>query len=191
MEYIEHSESITGYRVKVMPRGAFTVKGYTLIVAPQADALIPAFWREVEADGRLARLRSASLVSPWVLVLGSWDPECPRQGQRYTICIEETGQTDFRRLAGEHSLFSKEIGASSWMIFEMTQQRYETDFWKDNPYQMMKKLGYRFHAGDLSVGLHFDAYPPDFDAARNPAMAFWITVAKSDIRRDAVHGAAR
>ena len=34
MEYLEHSESITGYRVKVMRRGAFTVKGYTLIVPP-------------------------------------------------------------------------------------------------------------------------------------------------------------
>lgn len=188
MQYIEHSESLTSYRVKSMRRTAFRVTGYTLIVPPQSDEIIPKFWREVTSDGRLSQLANASAVRPWILGLGSWDPECEKHGQRYTICIEETEHTDFTLIAREHRLFTKEIGASDWMCFEMTQRRYDEAFWNDNPYAMMKKLRYRFHAGDLSVGLHFDAYPPDFDAATNPAIEFWITVAKSDIHRAAAHG---
>jgi len=32
--------------------------------------------------------------------------------------------------------------------------------------------------GDFSVGLHFDAFPPDYDPKNNLAMEFWITVKK-------------
>jgi hypothetical protein len=43
---------------------------------------------------------------------------------------------------------------------------------------MMKKLGYQFHVGDFSMGLHFDVYPPGYDPETNPALEFWITVKK-------------
>jgi len=104
-----------------------------------------------------------------------------RGGQRYTICIEETEHTDFTNLSKEYALFTKEIGASDWMCFEMTEKVYGERFWRDNPYRMMTKLGYQFHTreGDYGVGLHFDAYPPDnYGPEGNPAMEFWITVVK-------------
>jgi hypothetical protein len=41
---------------------------------------------------------------------------------------------------------------------------------------MLRKLGYRFH---LRVGVHFDAFPPDFDKGTNPAVELWISVAKA------------
>lgn len=50
--------------------------------------------------------------------------------------------------------------------------------WKDNPYKMMQPLGYQFHTGDFSLGLHFDAYPPDYDVELKPEFEFWITVVK-------------
>jgi hypothetical protein len=164
MEYIEHSETITGYRVKLMCRAAFRVTGYTLIVPPHEDERVAQFWRDVTADGRLEQLRNASTVRPWLLGLGSWDAECERYGQRYTICIEQTACTDFTSLARAHRLFTKEIGASEWLCFEMTRAKYDERFWQDNPYRMMKRLGYKFYARGDSVGLHFDAYPPDYGA---------------------------
>jgi hypothetical protein len=48
-------------------------------------------------------------------------------------------------------------------------------FWKDDPYKMLRTLGYRFH---FRVGVHFDASPPDHDEKDNPGMEFWISVAK-------------
>jgi len=178
MEYLEHSEEIVGYKVCIMQKPAFKVTGYTLLVPPQLDEMIPQFWSQVTNDGRLELLKNASSTRPWVLGLGSWDPECGKKGQRYTICIEATEYTDFTSLAAKHPLFTKEIGASDWMCFQTAQQVYEGRFWKDDPYRMMKKLGYLFHASDLSLGLHFDAYPPDYDLVHHSAMEFWLTVRK-------------
>jgi len=177
MSYIERCEEITGYKVRVVRREAFRVVGYTLIVPPRSDKrTVARFWDDVEAHGRLAALAACSAEPPWVLGLGSWDPECQKGGQRYTVCNEETNQTDFTALAREQPLFTKDTGASDWMCFEMTHQKYGERFWDDDPYKMMGMLGYRFHKGNLSVGLHFDAYPPGFDEDRNPAMEFRITV---------------
>jgi len=183
LEYLEKSEEIIGYRVKIWKRDAFTVKGYTIIVppGPRGRTMPRELWKAVIADGRLDKLTKASSVRPWALGLGSWDPECEKGGQRYTVCIEETEHTDFTKLSREYDLFMKEIGASNWMCFEMTEKVYDERFWRDNPYRMMTKLGYQFHTreGDYSVGLHFDAYPPEnYGPEGNPAMEFWITVVK-------------
>jgi hypothetical protein len=179
MEYLERSEELTGYRVKIVPREAFRVTGYTLIVAPADDVAVPQFWSAVKADGRLAKLIAASSAPTWVLGLGSWDEACEKKGFRYTICIPETPFTDFAPLAQEQPLHSEEIGVSEWMCFEITtQERYFARFWKDDPYRMMKVLGYRFFAGNPGTGLHFDAYPPGYDPVRQPLLEFWITVTR-------------
>jgi predicted transcriptional regulator YdeE len=181
MQYLTNSESLTGYRVKVERRDAFIIVGYTLIVPPGAAGkrAVPQFWTDVIADGRLARLKQASPAPPWALGLGSWDPECPKHGFRYTICIEQTPDLDLAALS-DLPLFTKEIGASDWLRFETTYQSYEQRFWKDDPYKMLKALGYHFNMSGFSVGLHFDAYPPGFDTDKNPQMEFWITVIRPD-----------
>jgi hypothetical protein len=179
---IAGSEALIGYRVSVERRPAFSVTGYTLIVPPGRDELIADFWREVRTDGRLAALAAAAPEPPWLLGLGSWDPDCEPGGQRYTVCVEDVPGTDYRALIeayGPGALYAKQIGASEWLRFELTQAQLEARFWTDNPYKMMGALGYRFHMGapgDFSVGLHFDAYPPGYDPVRRPEMEFWITV---------------
>jgi predicted transcriptional regulator YdeE len=178
MDYIEDSEALTGYRVKLRRRDAFSVAGYTLIVPPHQDGAVPRFWSEVRADGRYEALQAASAVPTCVLGLGSWDPECEQGGQRYTICIEQTEQTDFSALAAEEGIFTKDIGASDWLCFETTFGNYMTRFWQDNPYEMMTWLGYRFHTRDFSVGLHFEAYTPDCAFSPEAPIEFWITVVK-------------
>jgi hypothetical protein len=185
--YIEKSKEIIGYTVKVMHKGSFHVKGYTIVTPPgrSGEAKIPRLWDEVIADGRLSRLIGASSVPPCVLGLGSWDPECSKGGQRYTICLEEAEHTDFTRLSAAYSLFTKKIGASDWLCFETRLgDEYPGRFWKDNPYQMMGPLGYKFHGGtegDYSLGLHFEVYPPGFSfgSDTNTAMEFWISVEKA------------
>ncbi len=179
MDYLEKSEEITGYKVKIMHKGAFKIRGYTLIIPPaQEENLVGKFWDDTLGDGRVERLIGAAPSPTWLLGLGSWDPECEKHGFRYTICIEDTGQTDFSGLEKEQPLFSKEIGESDWMCFMMTHDRFTERFMKDDPYRMLKLLGYKFNAGNRSLGLHFDAYPPGFDPVTHPDMEFWITVKK-------------
>jgi hypothetical protein len=175
---VPRSEELTGYRVQAVRRGPFTLVGYTRIYRPGEEPGPPAFWDEVLADGRLAGLVGASPVPPWVFGLGSWDPACPKGGHRHTISIEETPDLDPARLAALEPLFRKEIGASDWLCFAMPRAAYPERFWQDDPYRMLKALGYRFHTGkgDFSVGLHLDAFPPGCDVATGPAMEFWITV---------------
>jgi hypothetical protein len=177
--YLERSEEITGYRVWVWRREPFVVAGYTAVLPPGAD--VKAFWDGVVSDGRLERLAGASSVQAWVLGLGSWDPECEPNGMRYTIGLEETADTDFSSLAREEGFFRKEIGASEWLCFETEYGTFPERFWRHDPYRMMGKLDYAFHAGpgDYSVGLHFDAYPPGFFPEKGSPMEFWITVVKA------------
>ena len=68
---LERSKEITGYRVKIMPKPAFQITGYTIIVPPGAeDQMIPRFVADVMADGQLDALKAASPVPPWILGLG-------------------------------------------------------------------------------------------------------------------------
>jgi hypothetical protein len=177
VEYIENSEAIVGYKVKIWHRPPFAIVGYTLIVPPGAATAVPEFYTQVTDDGRMAALRAASSVETWMLGLGSWDAECEKRGFRYTICIEETEHTGFAALGERYPLFRMEFGESDWMCFEMMEPTYFERFWQDNPYAMMKPLGYRFGTHGLNLGVHFDAYPPGYSET-NLAMEFWITVEK-------------
>ena len=181
MKYLENSEEITGFRVKIWEREAFKITGYTFIIPEGVDSSVDPIkkcWGEIIADGRLSKyplgsylevdlLINASSVRPWVLGLGSWDEECGK-GYRYTICIEETEHTDFSSLSKEYDLYTKEFPAADWMCFEITEGCGDV-----NPYVNLEKLGYQFR---WDVGVHFDAYPPDYDPEGNPVMEFWISV---------------
>ncbi len=124
------------------------------------------------ADGSLEALKQASSVSAWLLGLGSWDSECDSEGGfRYTIGVEETEHTDLSRLPTKHPRHTQSFEACDWMCFEMTDKQ----LWRDDPYTMLKNLGYRFH---LRVGVHFDAFPFDHDPETKPVVELWISVTK-------------
>jgi hypothetical protein len=173
MQYIENAEEITGYKVRIWSRSAFSVVGYTTMVGKEAS--VEQFSKDVSADGRLDGLIRSSKVAPWVLGLGSWDPECEGKGDyRYTICIEETQHTNLTPLEKrypQYPLFRKEIGASDWLCFE------NFDHGGPNAYELIKLLGYKFHTGGYDVGLHFDAWAPGVVPLSN-TMEFWITVVR-------------
>ncbi len=177
--YLERSEELVGYRVKIERKPAFAVVGYTVVIPPQdKTGIIPRFVEETMADGRLETLKQAASVPAWILGLGSWDQKCQPNGMRYTMCIEETEHTDCHGLLAQYPIHRQRFDACDWMCFEVPQARFDTElFWRDNPYRMLRVLGYRFH---LRVGVHFDACPPDHDDMTEPGMEFWISVAKQN-----------
>ncbi len=175
--FIERSQEITGYRVKIISKPAFQVTGYTIICPPEVEGpIIKDFVAAVMTDGRMETLKKASAVPLWVLGLGSLDEECQPRGMRYTMCIEENQHTELSGLLRQYPLHTQSFEACEWMCFEVPQERFDTGlFWQDDPYKMLRALGYRFH---LRVGVHFDAYPPDHDERTKPGMEFWISVMK-------------
>ncbi len=179
MYYLTQSKEKVGYKVRVWHRPAFNVVGFTHRVPANAtESFVPEIWKSLKNDGRLQLLSHCTPIRPWILGLASWDSTCEENGYRYTICIEQTSRVDLSSLRGVPDFFIKEIGASDWMHFELTDDLFPQQFWNDNPHKMLSLLGYAFNMrhGDESIGLHFDAYPPDYDPNRNPRMEFWITV---------------
>jgi len=180
MELIRDSIEKVGYEVYIERRGPFRASGFTTIVPPSDPMGAKRFWDEVIADGRLEKLRKCSSVPTNLLGAGTWDEEVPKNGYRYTICIEETEHTDFTALSKQYTLHEIRAGATDWMCFKMTFGKYKERFWTDNPYRMMKVLGYEFHTGSYEVGFHFDVYPPglSFPLHNSDEVEFWITVKK-------------
>ena len=176
---IPNSQELTGYKVTEWKREAFVVRGFTIIDDPASQkGAIPAFWDSVAVDGRLNQLKEASSIPTSVLGVGSWDEECPKNGSRYTIGIEKTEHTSFRRIGNNLDIYTFEIGASDWLRFEMTFQRFRERFWKAHPYKMLEALGYKFNMGSYDIGLYFEVYPPDFEPVDKALIEFWITVKK-------------
>jgi transcriptional regulator with XRE-family HTH domain len=172
---INGSEDTVGYRVKIMHKPAFQIVGFTRIIPPHDESnLVGKFVSEVISTGKIDLLRSSSSNPPWILGLGSWDEECEPGGQRYTMGIEETDETDLRELDLRYKLHRQAFERCDWICFEVPQDRFDSGrFWVDNPYQMLSDLGYRFHR---RVGVHFDAVPPRHDPEKNPGVEFWISV---------------
>ncbi len=183
LTYLEGSEEITGYKVKIIPKPTYQVTGYTLIVEPgQESNMVAQFMAKLATDGRLETLKKASSIPTRILGLGSWDEACQPGGMRYTVCLEENAQTDLSRLLKQYPLHTEAFEACEWMCFEIPRGEMGMEqFWKDDPYRMLQALNYRFH---LRVGVHFDVYPPDYDARNNSCMEFWISVQKQDERCD-------
>ena len=185
MELIRDSIEKVGYEVYIWRRGPFRAFGFTTIFPPGDPKGAKGFWDEVIADGRLGKLRECSSVPTNLLGASTWDEEVPKNGYRYTICIEETEHTDFAALSKEYALHEIRAGATDWMCFKITFGRFKERFWrKDNAYKMMKVLGYEFNVDSYDsgfyTGFHFDVYPPglSFPLHDNDEVGFWITVKK-------------
>ena len=179
-EYMPNCRALTGYKVKLRQREPFVVRGYTILVPPglTGKVTVADFWQDVRADGRLERLVRASTVQPWVLGVSSWDPMCDAQSRRYTVGIEENENTDFSPIESGFPLFSQTIVASDWNCFELTRQQLDETFWMDNPYAMVRKLGYESNPGEPRRIIQVDALPPLYDPQKNATMEFWITATK-------------
>lgn len=177
MSYIEDSMTKVGYKVRVIEKEDIVVMGYTHVFPkePEENDTEPNFIELLKKDGRFDKLFRIKGNNP-MMGLGSWDPECEPGGMRYTLCVEKSSDGNSNLLLEDKDYFEKAIGSSLWLCFEVPQT--DDRFWKDNPYAMLKKLGYSFHTGSFDVGLHFDVFPDDYDRVSNSAYEFWITVVK-------------
>lgn len=91
--YLERSQEITGYRVKVLRKPAFQVSGYTIMCPPEEEGpLIKSFITDLITDGRMETLKKASPVPPWILGLGSWDEDA-HPAARVIRCISRRTST--------------------------------------------------------------------------------------------------
>lgn len=169
-----------GYEVHVTTRPAFDVVGYTQVLAGGEERRIPGFWSTLKSDGRLDALKRLAGNKGWLLGLGSWDPDCPQGGQRYTVCVE-AAPSALQELPSHAEAFHKQIGASDWLRFQVASADYPQPFWTHNAYRMMQTLGYRFNTRDFTVGLHFDAYPIASGGEASKQMEFRISVESHSI----------
>lgn len=168
--YLEGSEKITGYKARYQELPAFDVIGFTKIVESGGE-----LYREVRSDGRWQVLRSIAGDDGTLYGVASLDKECPKGKYRYTIGVKVIA--DHAREADlPENLFSIHIKPSGWVIFSLAQAQYG-DFWRDDPFKLVNKLGWAFNT---AVGLHIDAYPPSYAAddasLEDDSEEFWMPV---------------
>jgi hypothetical protein len=130
--------------------------------------------------GRLDVLRRLKKPGAPILSFNSSDSACQKQnGWRHTICLQDSDIADPEAFKS-HSPFIKKIGASKWVCFEMTKERFLGEFRTENPHSLIQKLGYRFNG---PISWYFDVFPegvtriPDQSKAdRESVVCLWMPV---------------
>ena len=182
---LEGSVSLVGYEAELFEKDDFQVIGYSALHQPDTPDF--ELWERLRDDGRLDLLIEASSRGE-LFGCSSGDSEAtvdlPKGSYRHTVCIEVTTGVDLGLLKPDE-LFRIHIPASRWVCFNLTKERFydgrDYHFLGDDPYGMVKRLGFRFN---WSVGLHVDVFDkPDigvFDlddpADRQRVMHFWMPV---------------
>jgi hypothetical protein len=165
MEMPQRVEGQNGrsYRVRYQELPAFDVHGFTKIVASGGEQ-----YCEVRGDGRWQVLRKMAGDDGSIYGVASLDKACPKDKYRYTVGVRAPAEC-----TEGHDLFPIHIKASAWLVF--TLEDFDSqygDFWQDDPYALIKKLGWDFNT---AVGLHIDAYAPSF-VSEHDAMEFMMPV---------------
>jgi len=167
ISHAEGDKALTGYSTKYQKLPAFDLTGFTKIV-PSGGEL----YDEVRGDGRWEVLRSIAGDDKTIYGVASLDKECTKGRYRYILAVKTT--EDRVRNAGlGDSLFSIHIRESEWIVFTIENfvAQYGK-FWGDNPYNLVKKLGWEFNP---VVGLHIDVYPPSY-SSNDDRMEFMMPV---------------
>lgn len=182
---IEGSVSLVGYEAELFEKDDFQVIGYSALHKPDTPDF--ELWERLRDDGRLDLLIEASSRAE-LFGCSSGDSEAtvdlPKGSYRHTVCIEVTTGVDLGPLKSDE-LFRIHIPASKWVCFNFTKERFydgrDYRFWGDDPYGMVRRLGFRFN---WSVALHMDVFDkPDIGvfrlddpADRQRVMHFWMPV---------------
>lgn len=164
---VKDSPQLVGFPVKVGRSPAFTLTGFTRIVASGGEQ-----YGLVRADGRWEILRR---VGGTIYGVASSDRDCPKDYYRYTVAVQAPAGALGDACRSE-DLFTVQVGESDWLVFELEHfSRQYGQLWQANPYAMVQKLGWSFNA---RVGLHLDVYPPSY-VTDDDAMAFWMPVTEA------------
>jgi hypothetical protein len=150
----DHVASV-GYVTRCERLPAFDLIVFAKIVASGGEQ-----FSEVRGDGWWEMLRGLAGEDGTIYGVASLDGECqPRGHYRYTLAVRTSpGPVDESNLP--EGLFAMHIAESEWLVF--TIESFGTQygrFWQDDPYAMLKLLGWEF---SNAVGLHIDLFPPTF-----------------------------
>jgi len=168
MSHAEDNKALTGYSTKYQRLPAFDLTGFTKIV-PSGGEL----YDEVRSDGRWEVLRNIAGDDKTIYGVASHDKDAPKGRYRYTLAVKEPSEERVRNAGLGDSLFSIHIRESEWIVFEL--ESFAMQFgklWQDNPYNLVKKLGWEFNP---KVGLHIDVFPPSYSSNDDP-MQFMMPV---------------
>ena len=155
------------YKTRYEELPSFDLTGFTKIVESGGE-----LYEEVRSDGRWEVLKSFAGEDRRIYGVASFDKHCPKGRYRYTVGVKASAD-DFNDTRLYEDLFSIHIRQSGWLIFMLEDfERQYGQFWQDDPYQLVKKLGCVF---DASVGLHIDVYPPSY-ASDHDGMEFMMPV---------------
>lgn len=162
----EDSQAQVGYRTRYQELPAFDLIGFTKIVKSGGE-----LYGEVRSDGRWEVLRSIAGDDKTIYGVASLDKDCPKGSYRYTLGVKAPADARLPK-----DLFSMHIKPSGWIVFELESfvAQYGK-FWGDDPYKMIKKLGWDFNS---RLGLHIDAYAPSYSSDSDP-MEFMMPVRRA------------
>jgi hypothetical protein len=166
---MKDNQSPVAYKTRHGRLPAFELFGFTKIVKSGGE-----LYSEARQDGRWDVLRMLAGEDRTVYGVASYDRECTEGHYRYTLAVK-AGADKLEDSPLRESLFSIHIKEAEWIFFAI--EHFEAQyggFWRDDPYEMITKLGWVFN---FEVGLHIDAFPPSYSAG-NDAMEFMMPVSK-------------
>jgi len=162
----QHNEVNVGYKTRYQELPAFDLIGFTKCVESGGE-----LYEGVRSDGRWEALKTIAGDDKTIFGVATHDKQCP--GYRYTIGVK--AKAEF--LEKPHDdLFSIHIKQAGWLIFTLESfiKQYG-QFWGDNPYRLIEKLGWSF---DSAMGLHIDAYAASYTSDQD-GMEFMMPVTRS------------
>ena len=152
---------------KVIEKQAFDLVGFTKIVTSGGEQ-----YDDVRKSGKWDILRQIAGDDKTIFGIGSYDKETPKDHYRYTLAvIKPADLTRFQ--AYEPQLYSFHVKPSRWCVFTFDHfGRQYGKFWGQNPYQMIKDLGFTYNT---VLNLHLDVYPEAFQTD-DDEMEFWMPI---------------
>jgi len=119
-------------------------------------------------DGRWEVLKTIAGDDKTIFGVASLDKECPKGKYRYTVGVKANAPHD--------NLFSIHIKQAGWLIFTLESfSKQYGQFWIDDPYRLIERLGWSF---DRSMGIHIDAFAASY-ASDQDEMEFMMPVKRS------------
>jgi len=170
ISHAEDDRTLTGYSTKYKRLPAFDLTGFTKIVESGGE-----LYDKARGDGRWEVLRNIAGDDKTIYGVASFDKECTKGHYRYTLAVKAS-EDQVRNANLGDSLFSIHIKESEWIVFTIDSFAAQWGkFWQDNPYNLIKKLGWDFN---LVVGLHIDVFPPSY-SSNDDCMEFMMPVRRS------------
>ena len=155
---------IIGFPYKKLNFPSFEIIGFTKIVKSGGEA-----YDEIRNSEKWELLKEMNVKEKSIFGIASMDKECPKDFYRYTMGIKK----DDGYICNEQfkkELYSFIVKESEWIIFSLNFSNEYGKLWRNDPYKIIKDLGYNFNN---NVGIHIDVFDENYDGNE---MEFWMPI---------------